>query len=391
MASGNRTREAPDASATARGGSMPADLPASIDRQQVEERLDQLEEAKARGRIQAAWRLCLLAEKTPAIAAPLEAAVSSRHGTAARLVKEWLQDRHDIDEQQNTTQSERSSTQRSSQVVVNGQFATGRVETDITVENIFETVTTTAHVRCYTAMVKVNAQRQAAQLRTYHPPEGVDSGSFRRQYHEALRRWTAVDDHPHVTTVYDYGVEPRPWMIVAYGSETLQGSTRLPPEMAVRLSRDIGRAVGYAHECGQTHLALDPQAVLLDRRQPTPIPRVQDIGMREITATVQGTAPVDRRFAAPEYQDKTAVDWTTDIFHLGALLYAVLTGQAPFDQPPAARTDRPQPPSTVVSGLPAELDAVVRKTLAPSKVARYETADEFVRDLQTVLDRGQLQ
>jgi hypothetical protein len=93
---------------------------------------------------------------------------------------------------------------------------------------------------------------------------------------------------------------------------------------------------------------------------------------------------------SPEQASAEAIDGRSDIFSLGAVLYLLLTGRTAFegDSVPATLSRilfrDPAPPTTLVTGLPPALDAVLRRALAKKPVDRYPDARAFARDLEDI-------
>ncbi len=360
-----------------------------------EELVATIERGTARERIEAAWQLCLLAEENPASAPEIAKQVQGQQGTAAQLVYEWLVSRYGAAVTTPGIGTDRDwertdpTTGETEPVVNDGRF--NAADADAEVHGIFRMVHQEPQLRTYAGLATIDGKRQAVSVQTYRQSKTVDSQQLQTAFTERLKRWLTVADHPNILTVHDSGVAPQPWLLLGYSTETLHTVGALPPQLAVRIGRDLGRAIATAHEHGITHGWLDPRRVVLDRRTPDPVPRVFGFGMEPVMRTTRGHHPIEKRFAAPEYaRDNEAIDWMTDIFHLGGILYASLTGHPPFEQPPQQRTDATPTPPSERTELSARVDTPILKALTPRKITRYESADEFVQDLQTLVETGGL-
>lgn len=359
--------------------------------------LRQLEQGPPRGRIDAAWQLCLLAEDNPELATDLARAVRDRGGTASSLVYQWLQSRYtlELDSGPGTgTDADweltdprvgdaEASQYPADRVIVEEQF-TPR-SSQVSEPTVMRSITQEGHVRTYAGMATIDGTEQAVFIRTYVSPESISDRDFARQCRSGFRDWQEVGMHPHIMQIYEYGLEPHPWSVLEYATETLASVGQMPPEVGLRVLRNVAAGVATAHQRGVTHLTLTPQMIAIDRRGPEPIPRIIGFGMQKVIETYRGQPVVDPQFAAPEHTGDGTLDWTTDIYLLGGVLYAALTGHPPFDGPPGSGRTL-TPPSVAVGSLPPAVDPILEKTLAASKLDRYEAVDELIRDLQQLLE-----
>ena len=372
--------------------------PPAADPEDVQRLLRELEHGAKRRRISAAWRLCLLAEEHPALVTDLARSLTDRGGTASSLVYQWLEAHHalELDSGPGTgTDADWALTDPrtgdagggeeygTDQVVFDGGFMpTATAVTDV---SVFRSIQRDSHVRTYAGMATIDGAEQAVFVRTYVPPQTTPPRAVRTRCRDGFEQWGQVDTHPNVMQIYEFGTDPHPWSILEYATETLGSVGRMPPDVGLRVVRDVATGLAAAHEVGVTHLTLTPQMVALDRRGPQPVPRIIGTGMQEVITTFRGDPGLDTRFAAPEHTGDGALDWATDIYLLGGLLYAAVTGHPPFERSPGPRRTL-EPPSSVAEHVPAAVDPLIQKTLASSKLDRYESVDEFLRDLQRVLE-----
>ncbi|WP_248515612.1 protein kinase domain-containing protein [Salinarchaeum laminariae] len=281
--------------------------------------------------------------------------------------------------------------ERPDQVVQNGQFTLELDRTNFDSLEIVERVASDRNSWTYAGIASVNAERHAVLVRTYRPPQGARLSTFSGAFETAVTDWDGVDDHENVLSVHDYGRRPHPWIVTQYAPRTLRSVGRLPVEAALSVGLDAATGLGHAHERGITHRSLDPRAVALDSENGRAIGRLANFGIVDPFRTVDGPLPLDSRYAAPELfdSDHGAVDWLTDVYHLGAVLYTAFTGRPPYEES-LVRRGGPvglsyQPPSSVADGVPVAADRIVAKAMATHKIARYESADEFARDLTSAL------
>lgn len=358
--------------------------------------LQQLEAGTPRRRISAAWRLCLLAADHPSLAEDLARAVKDRGGTASALVFQWLEAQYSIGldsgpgtgtdadwtlTDPRTGDAGETPPHEADQVVVDGQFnPTTTRATDL---SILRTVEQDRHVRTYAGMATVDGTEEAVFVRTYVPPTSASPQTVRDHCLAGFKRWQQVDSHPNVMRIYEFGTQPHPWSVLGYATETLASVGRMPLDVGLRLVEGVAAGLAAAHEAGVAHLTLTPQMVAIDRRGPQPVSRIIGFGMHEVIKLFRGSVGIDPRFAAPEHTGDEPVGGATDIYLLGGVLYAAVTGRPPFAHGPGKRHPL-RLPSTVHDRVPAAVDPLIEKTLTASKLDRYESVDEFLRDLQHV-------
>ncbi len=231
---------------------------------------------------------------------------------------------------------------------------------------------------------------------------------FRREA-EVLAR---VDDHPGVVRVHAVGEERGvPWCAMELvDGEPLSARLRggpMPAREAAALVASVARAVHHVHGHGVLHRDLKPQNVLIDRSGQ---PRVVDFGLAydadaveerltntgELLGTPGFMAPeqVHRRRRDAESGEDPSLGPATDVYALGAVLYATLTGEPPFAELRGvsmlvAVCEKPaDPPSAHGADVPADLDAVCLQALEKAPGARYRSAAELADDLERWL-RGE--
>ena len=153
----------------------------------------------------------------------------------------------------------------------------------------------------------------------------------------------------------------------------------------------------FAHEAGIVHRDLKPANILLTRDG---IPKVSDFGLvkriedEEVASQTQtGAIMGTPHYMAPEQaHGRTDIGPPADIWALGAMLYALLTGRPPFaganalDTLVQLKTKEPVAPRDLVPELSADLETICLKCLQKDIDRRYETADDLADDLRRYLD-----
>lgn len=209
--------------------------------------------------------------------------------------------------------------------------------------------------------------------------------------------------HPNVVTIFDYGETADGSCFIAMEylegrslSDELKKVGRLDPERAIHITRQVARALREAHALGVVHRDMKPGNVYLTKGEDDEgdAVKVLDFGLvkdNTVSAEAQdhtqmGQVMGSPRYMAPEQVQGKPVDGRTDIYSVGAMLYAMLTGRPPFDKATelavmmAQVSEAPAPFATVAPDLvlPAGLEALVMKCLAKNPDERYGSMEELV-------------
>ncbi len=213
-------------------------------------------------------------------------------------------------------------------------------------------------------------------------------------------------DHPNVCRVYEVGEwRGQPYIAMQYlRGETLQkAAPTLPLETLLGHMVEVCEGVHAAHRVGLVHRDLKPANLMIDRLEDGSTRAcVLDFGLargaegRGLTETgrVMGTVS----YMSPEQaRGQTALlDRRSDVYSLGATLYALLTGGPPFggeglDCMAHIVKDDPVPLRRKVPTIPVDLDTVVLTCLQKDPRRRYATARALGEDLQRILDGESIQ
>lgn len=245
--------------------------------------------------------------------------------------------------------------------------------------------------------------RQVA-IKVVSDEHAADRSAVERMSREA--RLTSSLNHPNIVTVHDVGeIEGRPYIVM----ELVQGqslysrisSGALPLSEAVRIGSQIADGLAMAHAAGAIHRDLTPRNIML---LPSGQPKILDFGLgkaapvaagaedsttqRDITDThaIIGTAG----YMSPEQVSRRSLDFRTDQFSLGAVLYEMVSGRRAFKRETALQTmvsiveSEPKPLAEIAPGVPVELQTIVSRCLSKDPRGRYASTQDLARDLHDV-------
>jgi serine/threonine protein kinase len=238
--------------------------------------------------------------------------------------------------------------------------------------------------------------------------------------------------HPNIVAVTDLGrtADGRPFLVM----ERLLGRTvrdalaergAIPAAEAIAIAAQALAGLGAAHAAGIVHRDVKLDNLFLcagspnvgSQATPHPAPaepahgrgagivKILDFGLAKViegagargprplaVPTAEGVSVGTPRFFSPEQASGAPVDARTDLYALGAVLYAMVAGRGPFDhlatvaEVLAAHLETPpDPPSHhAPQPIPEELDAVILRALAKDPAARFQTAESFAEALAQI-------
>jgi serine/threonine protein kinase len=165
--------------------------------------------------------------------------------------------------------------------------------------------------------------------------------------------------------------------------------------MALRLAEEIATALDYAHVQGVVHRDIKPANILITEDGHA---KIADLGIAKLNLaqfTLVGHVLGTPAYMAPEQLSGEGVDGRSDLFSLGVILYAMVTGHSPFHGNSATTVcfkvvnREPIPASALDLELPRALDAVISRAIAKDPNARYQRGSEFAADLQLLQQQHQ--
>ena len=222
-------------------------------------------------------------------------------------------------------------------------------------------------------------------------------GATERFTREALA--AARLSHPNIVSIHRVAEENgRCFIVMQYVEGQPLRRAQLEPKQGLEIVRDVALAVHYAHEQGVIHRDLKPANIVIgtDGR-----PFVLDFGLAHLeeagrVQSREGLVAGTASYMSPEQArgEPSARERSTDIYSLGATLYEVATGRAPFEGATFAETlekvlhREPEPPRSINPTLSRDVETVILKAMDKDPRRRYATAKELADDLDRCL-RGE--
>ena len=204
-------------------------------------------------------------------------------------------------------------------------------------------------------------------------------------------------DHPNIVPIFEVG-EHRGHGFYAMKLIEGGGLDRSPftprdPRGVARMMVDVARAVHHAHQRGILHRDLKPSNILIDHEGR---PHVADFGLAKrlgpdsAEATRTGLVLGTPSYMAPEQTSKGpgALTTATDVYGLGAVLYALLAGRPPFrgdsilETIEQVRIREPEPPSRPGGAIDRDLQTICLTCLRKEPDRRYPSAAAMADDLE---------
>lgn len=274
---------------------------------------------------------------------------------------------------------------------------------------------------------QVEPVRRLVALKIVKP--GMDSKNVLARF-EAERQALAMMEHPHIAKVLDAGAAEngRPYFVM----ELVNGlpiteycdQNQLSPKERLELFIDVCKGVQHAHQKGIIHRDLKPSNILVAEYDEVAVPKIIDFGVAKAVSqpltektlfTEFGQVIGTVEYMSPEQAKRNQLDIDTrsDVYSLGIVLYALLTGETPFsrnrladaawdemlriireEEPlrPSAKltssehlaeiaSKRQSDPARLASVVKGDLDWIVMKSLEKERAKRYATANELAADV----------
>jgi len=207
--------------------------------------------------------------------------------------------------------------------------------------------------------------------------------------------------HPHIVSIFDAGVDNKdgkdlPYLVMELVEGTslqphCDPSQLLPVARTAQIAYKCCKALEYANAAGVVHRDIKPANIML---RPDFDIKVSDFGAAQLAGsdTTQVAGVGSPAYMSPEQiRGGEEIDYRSDMFSLGGVMYHMLTGSRPFGGSSAYQLmdeilfKEPLPPSAMNPGISPALDGIVLRALGKSRTERFESWSEFAATLEPTL------
>ena len=226
--------------------------------------------------------------------------------------------------------------------------------------------------------------------------------SFDQQFVERFQREAraaAKLQHPSIVVIHDVAHQQGIYFLVM---ELLEGRTlkqlieqkgSLSPERAARIAEQVASALDYARQHGFVHRDVKPANIFVGKDDRTTL---TDFGIAKAASETQHLTRTGMLIGTPEYMSPEQaeggqVDYRTDLYALGVVLYQMLAGRVPFQSTTPHATlhaviyEPPPPLRQLRPSLSPAVESVVMKSIAKQPAQRYQGGSAMAAALKAAL------
>ena len=237
-------------------------------------------------------------------------------------------------------------------------------------------------------------------------PEEFASDAGRAKRFEKEARAASALNHPNIVAVYEVGSSGQ---LSYIAMELVEGRTLrealaggpLPVRRILDISVQLGSGLARAHGAGIVHRDLKPENVMISRDGLVKIldfglakrmPFEGSAGPESATLTQEGSVVGTVGYMSPEQAEGQPVDFRSDQFSFGSILYEMATGRRSFHGRSNVATlaaiirEEPEPVEKTNPGIPAPLRWILRRCLAKDPSGRYASTEDLAQELTVLRD-----
>jgi TolB-like protein/Tfp pilus assembly protein PilF/predicted Ser/Thr protein kinase len=227
------------------------------------------------------------------------------------------------------------------------------------------------------------------------PPELTHIPDIKERFMREAQAAAALD-HPNICTVHEFDeAEEKTFISMAYiEGQSLKKKIESGPlefEEALRIATQVAEGLQEAHKKGVVHRDIKSANIMMDERN---LAKIMDFGLARKAGgtliTKDGTTMGTIAYMSPEQTQGEEVDFRTDIWSLGVVMYEMFTGQLPFKGEHeqaivySIQKEKPKPITDLKSDIPVSIEQVVSKALEKNPDKRYQQAEELLDDLKSI-------
>ena len=227
------------------------------------------------------------------------------------------------------------------------------------------------------------------------PPELTHIPDVKERFMREAQAAAALD-HPHICTVYEFDeAEEKAFISMAYiEGQSLRKKIESGPlelDEALRIATQVAEGLQVAHKKGVVHRDIKSANIMVTEDNQA---KIMDFGLARMSGgtliTQEGMTMGTIAYMSPEQARGEEVDFRTDIWSFGVVLYEMFGGQLPFkgEQDQAVvysiLNKQPKPITDLRSEMPTSIEQVVAKALEKNPDERYQQIDELLDDLKSI-------
>jgi serine/threonine-protein kinase len=239
------------------------------------------------------------------------------------------------------------------------------------------------------------------------PPQLASDSDRLRRFEQEARSASALN-HPNIITIHDIGEHEGTHYIAM---EYVEGQTLreiltegpLPTKKMLRLATQAAEGLAKAHSAGIVHRDLKPENLMVTSDG---FVKILDFGLAKLTGprveiqtetetktkvgTQVGTILGTVQYMSPEQASGRSVDYRSDQFSLGLILYEMATGKVAFQRDTGAATlaaiieGKPEAMAPLDASLPGSFRRTVERCLVKEPEGRYESTSDLAKELEQI-------